>query len=959
MKKQRYPLSIHITSLFLVLTTVVGIVLITISYNHSQTLLTKSAEGLSNEHAHKLESAFQTSVGPILTTLDFMAVSAFLDEYNNENKLKPWLSALAHIFEENPNLVALYHASESGTFTQYRMLNSPTIRQSFSAPANTFFLINNTHVDGTNEFIFLDNQFERIDYKKTNDNKFDPRVRPWFISAEMDGEIRLTEPYFFYFLKTNGVTLSRRSVNGQYVVGADFTLATLSNQLEQLAYSDRTRLALLDKEGRLLAQHQVGIDIQADVSEQQQALKTSIFASLLAKVGYPTTLFETATFNGLDWSITMTPVFLTDKVQLSLAEASPTDEILADLLSMRDKQVLTAILLLAVCFCVVWLVANRLSKPLINLVYLTDNIARFNFKKTRYPQSMIKEVSNLTSSIELMEHTLHDLLRLLRDTAGNQEFEVLAKTIAHQAYLVTKAETILLYIQSEEEKKLILAANHAIIPFKVDINDFVNETPWLMAQLKEGDTIHLDRTTNALKRHQDTIFNSDIFLFPLLNREKQLVGIVTVGYERPPSETQLAKHAFLRELLSFAEIAKDNIDQMQQQKEMLNAFIELIASAIDTKSPYTGGHCQRVPQLVTWLTEVVEKDNKYFPSFKVNAKQWEEIRLAAWMHDCGKVTTPEYVVDKATKLETIYDRIHEVRMRFELLKLQGEVDYWRARSQGEDPDAAKAHLTMLHRQLDDEFAFVARCNAGGESMAEADIEKLNTIAQRQWKRTLDDQLGVSWIEQQRHRNKPELPVMEPLLADKDVHKVPWEAGFHPSQHWQQAYVLKPGEYKYDRGELHNLTVRYGTLTDEERFIINDHIIQTQIMLNHLPYPEHLKNIPEIAGGHHERMDGKGYPLGLHEEELSVPARIMAIADVFEALTSADRPYKKGKTLAESLEIMTNMATSGHIDPKIYLLFLIQKVDQKYASAFVNRSQLSEIDRESHIERVKNYMRNQF
>ncbi|POF56794.1 metal-dependent phosphohydrolase, partial [Vibrio vulnificus] len=124
----------------------------------------------------------------------------------------------------------------------------PTIRQSFSAPANALFLINNTHVDGTNEFIFLDSQFERIDYKKTNDNKFDPRVRPWFINAEMDGEIRLTEPYFFYFLKTNGVTLSRRSVNGQYVVGADFTLATLSNQLEQLAYSDRTRLALLDKE---------------------------------------------------------------------------------------------------------------------------------------------------------------------------------------------------------------------------------------------------------------------------------------------------------------------------------------------------------------------------------------------------------------------------------------------------------------------------------------------------------------------------------------------------------------------------------------------------------------------------------------------------------------------------------------------------------------------------------------
>lgn len=180
----------------------------------------------------------------------------------------------------------------------------------------------------------------------------------------------------------------------------------------------------------------------------------------------------------------MTPVYLTDRVQLTLAEATPTNELLSDLISMRDKQVVTAILMLFICFAIVWVVANRLSRPLQNLILLTDNIARFDFKRTRYPQSMIKEVMNLTNSIELMEHTLHDLLRLLRDTASNQDFDLLAKTIAHQAYLVTKAETIMLYIQSDEEKKLSTAANHAIIPLKIDINEFINETPWMMAQLK-------------------------------------------------------------------------------------------------------------------------------------------------------------------------------------------------------------------------------------------------------------------------------------------------------------------------------------------------------------------------------------------------------------------------------------------------------------------------------------------
>ena len=224
-----------------------------------------------------------------------------------------------------------------------------------------------------------------------------------------------------------------------------------------------------------------------------------------------------------------------------------------------------------------------------------------------------------------------------------------------------------------------------------------------------------------------------------MNREKQLVGILVLGYERSITTSQADKHAFLRELLSFAEIAKDNIDQMQQQKDMLNAFIELIASAIDTKSPYTGGHCQRVPELTKWLTEAAEKDNQYFPHFSMDAKEWEELNLAAWLHDCGKVTTPEYIVDKATKLETIYDRIHEVRMRFELIKMQAEIEYWQGISRGENADQLKLKLHQKHRELDDEFLFVAECNVGGEFMEDSSIERLHKIAQRQWKRTLDDQ----------------------------------------------------------------------------------------------------------------------------------------------------------------------------------------------------------------------------
>lgn len=958
MKKRRYSLSIHITSLFLVLTTLVGTVLIAISYRHSQELLTGSAKELSSENSRKLESTFRVRAGPILTTLDFMALSAVIDERKAPLKAKRFLSSLELIFQRNQGLVALFYANDHGEFTMLRPLRDNKSRERFGAPPKASMMINFTKVDGSNEFHYLDGNHKRIGYKKTNDNEFDPRVRPWFTNADPDGDIRLTEPYFFYFLKTNGVTLSRRSADGGKVVAADFTLSSLSQQIGEIGFSDNTKLMLFDNQFRVLAQHQTGVDLALDNEQIQQKLENSLFTPILDRHSSQT-LYEPVVDDGKNWAVTLTPVVLNEHVRLLLAEATPQDDLLANLLSMRDRQITVAMAMLAICFVVVWVVANKLATPLQNLVLLTDNIARFDFKKTRYPKSVIKEVANLTESIELMEHTLHDLLRLLRDTASNQDFSVLAKTITHQSYLVTKAETIVLYTYSEQHKTFETAANHAIIPFKIELNEFLTETAWLETDLRRGEIMHLNRSDNALNRHKEYFYNSDVYFFPLLNREKRLVGILLLGYERAITKEQSDKHAFLKELLSFAEIAKENIDQMQQQKDMLNAFIELIASAIDTKSPYTGSHCQRVPELTKMLTQVAQDDDNYFPQFGMNKKQWEELHLAAWLHDCGKVTTPEYVIDKATKLETIYDRIHEIRMRFELLKTQAEVDYWQGLYQGGSATELKRTLTDTHKTLDEEFQFIAQCNVGSEQMEESAIERLNNIAKRQWKRTLDDQAGVSWVEKQRAAEALALPVMEPLLSDKQVHHIPWKQGESPQDVWKEHFILQPGNLKYNRGELYNLSIRYGTLNDEERFIINDHIIQTITMLGRLPYPEHLKNIPEIAGGHHERMDGKGYPRGLNEDQLSIPARVMAIADVFEALTSSDRPYKKAKNLEESLNIMTHMATSGHIDPKLYLLFLEHEIDQKYAEMFLSPQQIVPVEREEHMQTVKAHLKTLF
>jgi HD-GYP domain-containing protein (c-di-GMP phosphodiesterase class II) len=404
--------------------------------------------------------------------------------------------------------------------------------------------------------------------------------------------------------------------------------------------------------------------------------------------------------------------------------------------------------------------------------------------------------------------------------------------------------------------------------------------------------------------------------------------------------------AFLQALSGFAAVSIESRHLLKLQKELLEAFIKLIASAIDAKSPYTGGHCQRVPELTKMLAQAAcDADSGPFRDFSLDSEQWEALHIAAWLHDCGKVTTPEYVVDKSTKLETIYDRIPAIRMRFEVLKRDAEIACWKSISSGADRDSTLETLARQLSGLDKEFAFIAKCNEGGEFMSDEDIARVRQIARRTWGRTLDDRLGVSWEERRRKSRQvaQDLPVEEPLLADKDEHLVERdEADRMPGDNpW--GFRLDVPEYKYNRGEIYNLCIRRGTLSAEERYKINDHIVQTIIMLEKLPYPKHLKAVPDIAGGHHEKMDGTGYPRQLQRDDMSLTARMMAIADIFEALTASDRPYKKAKTVGEALKIMSLMQQDQHIDPDLFRLFLTAGVYKQYARRFLPPGQLDGVD----------------
>jgi hypothetical protein len=353
-----------------------------------------------------------------------------------------------------------------------------------------------------------------------------------------------------------------------------------------------------------------------------------------------------------------------------------------------------------------------------------------------------------------------------------------------------------------------------------------------------------------------------------------------------------------------------------------------------------------VPELAFMLAEeaalVTEGPLAEF-GFKTD-QEWREFKIGALLHDCGKVTTPEYVVDKATKLETLYNRIHEVRTRFEVLLRDARIEQLEAVALGANPTEAETKFLETKQRLIDDFAFIAECNIGGEFMADDKIERLKRISEITWVRHFDERLGLAHEELKRVNHMPPdvLPVKERLLSDKPLHIIPRDQGMSRAYEGKNFQARIP-EHLYNLGEVYNLSIRRGTLTEEERFKINEHIMQTIVMLESLPFPKELRRVPEYAGTHHETLGGTGYPRKLDRGSLSVPARIMAIADIFEALTASDRPYKKAKTLSESVKILSFFKKDGHIDSDLFDLFLRSGVYLRYAERYLSPDQIDPVN----------------
>ena len=646
-----------------------------------------------------------------------------------------------------------------------------------------------------------------------------------------------------------------------------------------------------------------------------------------------------------DWYVISLPLTRIGDELGRVLIAMPGKEMLAGVVGILRQQATWALVLLLLLVLVGWALGQRLGGPLKALADQVGGLANMDFSQRIGVRSRIREVNELGGVLSRMAGAINHFQQISLALSRETRLERMLDVVLGHLIAMAKGRggAVFLYEEQRGELRLASGINDEHYPQSLTLDEELRSKPEQVLAAR------LDRDHRYMT-------------LALRDRQENLIGVLAVEVS-PLLTSNMVKslRQFLESLSGTLAVAIETRQLFDDQQVLMESIIRLLATAIDAKSPYTGGHCDRVPQLAEMLLHrALASESGALAEFSMDEEQRYAFRIAAWMHDCGKITSPEYVVDKATKLETIYNRIHEVRTRFEVLWRDAEIRYWQGVAEGRDEAELAAELTQTRQRLQAEFDEVAKANVGGEFMREQDVERLRQIAEQTWVRHFDDRLGLSQEEMQQLRAvpAPALPVVERLLSDKPEHKVPWGdrkppvAKDDPRNIW--GFDMDAPQYSFDRGELHNLSIQRGTLTAEERFKINDHIVQTLIMLSTLPFPRALRDVPQLAATHHEKLDGTGYPRRLGGDQLSVPDRVLAIADIFEALTAADRPYKPAKTLSEAVRIMLFMAKDRHIDGELLALFLRTGVHEQYGQLFLQPEQCDQVDVEACLAQLREW-----
>lgn len=963
-RNRRFSLQIQIATLFSLLMFLVGALLIGFNYFRANQMNIKNAHALygyiGNNAAAELDLSTQT-MGIAVNLLTTMSLTT----YKTLEQRFDALPRLQEILRSSPYAHSVYAGYDDGDMLLMRRL-TPLNRSNWQAPDNATWLVQSIDHDEQDSrlvrrnFLYFDDQLHLLRRDDKPDYLYDPRERSWYQASLKTDQPIMAPMYVFASSREIGTTISRRAKNQRAVLGIDISLRTFSDLLRAQPLPTGSQIALISPQDIIIASLDPREVVWMNAERQISMATVETFPNPpLSKLlhitqGQPRTQEQhlSFTFHDQPWFGSILPIPNAHGV-FRLAIATPADVMLASAIETRNQSTLIACLVLLASLPITWWIAYRIAKPLHLLRQNAEQMRRFSFDTQKPVNSIVLEIDELAQTMNKMRSTIEQFLRIGNSLAAERDFTTLLAGLMQETTQLVGMAGGVIYLPDRNGTTLTPALwqwhreqrdPHLLPPIHITPN-----TSSQLQQALQGTLLHLPQITAdsipELMTLNEPLGALESVLVAMRNRHGQLIGLlVLLNPFSAEQHIEAAKLKLVEALAGNLSVTVETQRLLQEQKNLLDAFIQLMAGAIDAKSAYTGGHCQRVPELTEMLAEAaVQAQTSPFAAFNLSPDEREELHIASWLHDCGKVTTPEFVVDKATKLETIDDRLHEIRMRMEVLKRDARIQALEQQQDGIDPQHVAQQYQMQIQQLDADFAFIAHCNIGAESMSDEQVQRLQQIAKRRWLRTLDDRIGISHEELQRKNRTPAptLPVWEPLLADRDDHLFPREARDQLPQGY--GFNMQAPHYLYNRGELYNLSIRRGTLTDEERYKINEHIVQTIVMLKTLPFPRNMSHVPEIAGGHHERMDGNGYPCRLRGEQMSLTARMMAIADVFEALTAVDRPYKTGKTLSESLGIMANMVRNQHLDPALFVLFLESGIWRDYARRYMRPEQVDDVD----------------
>ena len=913
------------------------------SYLYARISLTQQVE----QTAHQTTLSLEKQIGHVTSTaqqsVQLLALNDITSMTSTEERLQR-IPMLANMMTMNHILSAVYVGYEDGDFFLLRSLENERARERLSAPLTAQYLLQAIDRDPEGRILskvwgFYDAQFNPIQKDISSDDyAYDPRSRPWYQSAQQSDTLILTSPYVFFTTEEIGATFALRDQKHGAVVGVDASINDLSGFMHALAPSKSVEMALIDQNHWILGHSNPEISlIEHDPRLDAPALRTTLqlansaFAKLLEQPQRSQHLIAYKA-NNEDWYGISLPVFQSESQQWQFLYTIPKTALLRNVHANLLNQLLLSLAVISILMIFGWLVGRSISKPLHQLSQEVSALAAFDFSRKIRVSSPVKEINILSSLTDRMALTIHNFQSITDKLAHDPNLERMLEQVSDHLQAITASKAGAVYLFNTESQVMELAT-------QTNLN-----CPSLIAcQSNQWADLEITLNTSLSAEHEH------LFLTPLIDRDSKILGVLVLQLPENALANKKSFRRFMDEVSGAAAAAISTRRQFESQQALLDGIIRLLADAIDAKSPYTSGHCERVPELAKLLADAAERSQDgELAQFSMTEYQRREFHIAAWLHDCGKITSPVHVVDKATKLETIYNRIHEVRTRFEVLWRDAEIDYLSGCLNGQSEAALRQKKHARQEQLQEDFAFVAQTNIGGEFMKASDIERLNRIAEQEWMRHFSNRIGLSQEEEQHLPHYPEnLPRREPLLANKPEHIENWgerrpPVEFdHPENIW--GFDMQLPAQAYNKGELYNLSVKRGTLTEEERFVIQDHMVQTIKMLSSLPFPEELKNVPNIAGNHHEQLDGTGYPRGLKREQLSIQDRILAIADVFEALTAADRPYKVAKTLSESLQILAFMVKDEHLDGALFKLFVDSKAYLDYAKRHLKPEQIDPIN----------------